>query len=101
MSDGQVVDVRRRWQDYTDVEFAANLAADSHAKCTQCEHTKVQHYAAGPQCIFCDCPGLLVNVEEALGGVIWRASHADEGTISAAGANVVARAVLAFLNGGS
>lgn len=33
--------------------------------------------------------------------VIWRTSRADEGTISVTGANIVARAVVAHLRGGS
>lgn len=55
-----VADRRRRWQDYSDAEYAAALAATSDTKCAQCDHTKVQHFSAGPQCTVCTCPGFVV-----------------------------------------
>lgn len=38
-------------------------------------------------------------LEEKLAKLIWETSHADEGTISATGAHVIARAVTASLEG--
>lgn len=43
--------------------FMAALAADMDDVCTQCPHTKTQHYNCGPRCFVekCPCEAFLVT----------------------------------------
>jgi hypothetical protein len=44
------------YSEYTHEQYQAALKADAHVPCRQCDHTKAQHYSAGPTCMDVRCP---------------------------------------------